>query len=73
MDLIFIGDHFYSQSGSFMSSLYDTNGYRQDWGKVNCALRAGKEVRIRPATASELKVYEAQLTRLKREQKAKAV
>jgi hypothetical protein len=30
MDLIFIGNHFYAESKTIMSSLYDTQGKRQD-------------------------------------------
>lgn len=67
MELIFIGDHFYTESATMMSPLYDVHGNRQDWGKVSVALRNGLSVRIRPATAAELAHYEGQLKRLKDE------
>jgi hypothetical protein len=60
MKLFFIGDKFYSESGTMMSSIYHvektTKGdhYRSDWGKVQIALESGEEVNIRPATDSEM-------------------
>ena len=51
--LVFFGDEFYAKSGTIMSSLYHENGDRSDWGKVNCFLRDGKEVHIRPCTDAE--------------------
>lgn len=61
MDLIYIGDHFYEKSGTAMSSLYSTAGYRSDWGFVKSALRDGSAVNIRPATAKEKIHYEKRL------------
>jgi len=61
MELIFIGQKFYSESGSMMSSIYDIGGRRQDWGKVQIALSNGESVHIRPATQKELAYYEAEL------------
>ena len=65
MKLIYIGDHFYEESKSYMSSIYDTDGARQDWGKVQVALRNGERVSIRPATSQELVRYEIKLRALK--------
>lgn len=65
LELIFIGDHFYSESGSWMSSIYHLDGRRSDWGKVNVALREGRDVHIRPATDEELEHYEKQLVEIK--------
>lgn len=57
MNLVFIGDKFYRQSGTIMSPVYQVvNGvlYRSDWGKINIALSEGQEVHIRPANEQEL-------------------
>lgn len=55
IDLFFIGDNFYSKSQTMMSSIYIAGSYeRFDWGFVNCLLREGKSVYIRPATHEEL-------------------
>lgn len=67
MKLIYIGDHFYIESGTMMSSIYTEDGKRMDWGFVQCALREGKTVNIRPATQAEIDSYEGKLARLKRE------
>ena len=67
MKLIYIGDHFYSESGSLMSPIYGEDGSRSDWGKVQMALRQGDEVSIRQATQQERDFYEARLSRMKRE------
>jgi uncharacterized protein YprB with RNaseH-like and TPR domain len=63
--LIYIGERFYAESGSMMSSLYTTTGHRYDWGFVQRDLRDGYEVRIRNATHAELVPYERQLAELK--------
>lgn len=65
MELIFIGDKFYRESSTSISSLYDIEGNRQDWGKVNLALRNGESVYIRPATQKELEFYNRQLKEIK--------
>ncbi len=57
MELIYIGERFYSKSGTIMSSIYDIFGIRQDWGKVQLALKNGESVNIRPATEKELEQY----------------
>ena len=69
MELIFIGDHFYTESKTTMSCIYDTQGNRQDWGSVNCALRHGESVSIRPATDAEIGRFERRLREVKLEQK----
>lgn len=61
MELIFIGDDFYQKSGTMMSPIYSVTGERCDWGFVNCALRRGESVHIRPATSSELDFYNKKL------------
>lgn len=65
MELIYIGDRFYSESGTEMSSIYDVSGRRQSWGLVKAALRNGESVSIRPATKVELVPYEQRLEEIK--------
>jgi hypothetical protein len=72
MQLIYIGDHFYTESRAMMSPIYTEDGRRMDWGFVQCALRDGQTVNIRPATQTELDGYEAKLSRLKCEYVARA-
>lgn len=64
MELIYIGDEFYSASGTAMSSIYDIDGNRQDWGFVQIALQKGESVYIRPATKKEKVPYIKQLKKL---------
>lgn len=61
MKLIYIGDHFYMQSGTAMSPIYTEDGQRSDWGFVSIALRNGEDVYIRQATPKELEHYETKL------------
>jgi len=68
MNLIYIGDHFYRESKTMMSPIYGEDGSRSDWGKVQIALAQGDKVTIRQATRQERDFYEAQLSRMKREQ-----
>ncbi len=55
------------ESGSIMSPIYDIEGRRQDWGFVQCALRRGESVHIRPATDAERAPYEKRLAEIKRD------
>jgi hypothetical protein len=59
--LIYIGDNFYLESGTNMSSIYTEDGARYDWGFVSRDLKDGKTVTIRPATTNELTHYKAKL------------
>lgn len=52
--IFYVGDQFYLESGTHLSSLYNENGQREDWGKVSRYLANGKTVIIRPATDVEL-------------------
>jgi len=70
MELIFIGDHFYRESNTMMSSIYDIKGNRQDWGTVGNALRSGDSISIRPATDAEIGKFERYLRELKRSDEA---
>lgn len=53
INVVFVGDRFYSESGTVMSSIYrvgaDGSLSRFDWGLVTIALKQGHEVRIKPA------------------------
>lgn len=62
--LVYIGDHFYNDSGSMMSMLYTEDGARYDYGFMACDLRDGKKITIRQATVGEQDKYEAELKRL---------
>ena len=60
--LIFIGDEFYSKSGTRMSSLYEEGTWsRYDWGFVASDLRDGWPVTIRPASTKEMQHAKAML------------
>lgn len=64
--LFYIGDKFYSESGTMMSSLYEEGTRaRYDWGFVNRDLRSGISVEIRPATEEELVWAEKKLEKFK--------
>lgn len=67
MKLIYIGDHFYMESGTTMSPIYTEDGYRSDWGHVQMTLKRGDSIEIRQATPQELDFYEARLAEMKRE------
>jgi hypothetical protein len=59
--LIFIGDRFYHESKSVMSSIYTEDGFRFDWGFVSIALEEGHKITIRPATTEETRMFEKEL------------
>lgn len=63
--LVFIGERFYKESQTLMSSIYritrDGSWQRYDWGFLQLDISAGKEIRIRPATEKEIKFFEAKL------------
>lgn len=65
--LIYIGDHFYHESGSIMSPVYTEDGRRYDWGFVQRDLAEGKSISIRPATPEEKTYYEQKLQQLRKE------
>jgi len=71
MNLIFIGDDFYSNSSTEMSSIYTTDGKRFNWGKVTIALRNGEEVHIRPATKEDLNIYYIRLIEILKRRKGR--
>jgi len=70
VNVIFIGEKFYFESGTIMSSIYELtdNKYeRTDWGKVQINLQKGVCVNIRPANEEELNVFNKQLDIIKDE------
>ena len=67
MKLIYIGEHFYLESGTIMSPIYTENGDRSDWGHVQSILKTGGSIEIRQATQVERDFYEERLSELNRE------
>ena len=64
--LYHIGDRFYSESKTMMSSIYEEGTHaRYDWGFVQRDLRNGHTVTIRPATPAEMERAEAALARMR--------
>jgi hypothetical protein len=67
--LIYIGDRFYSESGTMMSSVYEIVGKgeyrRSDWGWIGIALQNGQTIRIRPANKKEITYFERRLREYK--------
>lgn len=61
---IYIGDKFYRESGTSMSSIYLEDGLRYDYGFMKRDLAKGETVQIRPATAQELLHYQRKLDEL---------
>jgi hypothetical protein len=70
MKLIYIGEDFYWESGTAMSSIYTEDGQRSDWGFVTIALQGGEHVEIRPATSDEIAFYAARLSDIKRKRES---
>ena len=70
--VVFIGDQFYRQSGSVMSSVYEVrtvNGKKEykryDYGFLQCDLANGIRVNMRPATDKELGMFVKTLLKVK--------
>ena len=61
MKLVYIGERFYTKSGTNMSSIYTEDGQRFDWGFVKLKLENGDNVEIRQATNEEIGYYETRL------------
>jgi len=61
MELIYIGKKFYFESGTIMSSIYNADGSREDWGSIQFALENREIVSIRPADDSEFRKYQKHL------------
>lgn len=66
IQLIYIGEDFYSNSGSFISPLYTVDGQRYDYGFMQIALKCGKNVNIRQATPVEIKFFTDKLEQIKK-------
>lgn len=66
MNLVYIGEKFYRDSLTLMSSIYEVQGpgkgyRRSDWGEVVVALQHGISVTIRPATEVQLHYFNSML------------
>jgi hypothetical protein len=66
IELIYIGERFYFDSGSAMSSIYTIDGQRYDWGFVKRDLANGLSVEIRPANRKEIEAAESRLEMIKK-------
>lgn len=68
INLVFIGDRFYKESKTMMSSVYRENPkgtfYRYDWGFMYMDMESGKELHIRPATKREIEFFEMVLNEM---------
>lgn len=72
-EIVFIGDSFYRDSKTMMSSIYEKNGdnfTRTDWGFVRLACDKGEHILIRPATKPELNMFSCRLDELMEELKS---
>lgn len=69
VELIFIGSNFYWKSGTQMSSIYNVNGEREDWGTVQLYLEKGEKVSIRPANKKEMECAEKMLNDIMKKRK----
>lgn len=75
--VVYIGDQFYSQSGSVMSSVYEVRTVdgkkeykRYDYGFLQSDLANGIRVNMRPATDKELGMFYKALERTKKDLEA---
>lgn len=66
MELIYIGDHFYNESSTIMSSIYTVDGERFHWGFVQASLKEGKNINIRQASKIEMDYFDRKLMKLKK-------
>lgn len=64
--LVYIGEKFYRESASAMSSFYTTGGDRYDLSNLVSDLEEGAEINIRPATNQEFGYYQKVLDKLKK-------
>jgi hypothetical protein len=64
--LVYIGEDYYRESHTIMSSIYTEDGERFDWVMVTEALSRADEVHLRPARKSERLLYARQLREIQR-------
>lgn len=65
MKVFYIGDDFYTQSNSYMSSVYIKKTHaKTDWGFIMKALSLGESVTITPATDQETDWAHTELERI---------
>lgn len=67
IELVYIGQDFYSRSKTMMSSIYKTTGERYDYGFLQRDLEAGAEIHIRQATGAEMRAYSLRLLDMEKE------
>ena len=71
MRVVFIGENFYMESGTAMSSMYEKlpgGSYkRTGWGFIRVALQKGDDVHIVPATQRETDHFTRILYELKKD------
>ncbi len=67
IELFYIGDKYYFESGTRMSSIYRVDKVRTDWGFVQILLDRGNTIEIRPATKEEVKWADGELKKCKKE------
>jgi len=64
IEVVYIGDKFYGDSGTMMSSIYKKEGKkytRFDWGFLQIALANGENVKIRQANRKEMLHFKTML------------
>jgi len=65
IELVFIGERFYKESQTLMSSIYQSlpGGMweRYDWGKLQLDINAVKNIHFLPATKEEIQRFETKL------------
>ncbi|HUV81761.1 MAG TPA: hypothetical protein VMW53_01610 [archaeon] len=71
---IYIGQNFYHDSNTVMSSVYKIKAYgveyeRADWGMISQYLAQGIEIYIRPAHDSEMIIFQDKLINILKEKK----
>lgn len=66
IECFFIGNRFYSESGTMMSSIYKISRERYDFGSMERDLSAGCNIMIRPASEDELQWAKSELRKWRR-------
>jgi hypothetical protein len=70
INLFYIGDDYYFNSGSIISCIYEVGTYkRYDWGLVNNALINMESINIRPADDKEIEWAKLKLKQVEERRK----
>lgn len=67
IELFYLGNRYYQESGSRIGEFYDTKGGRRDWQFIRHCINKGESVVIRPANKAEIKIAENELAKLLKE------